>query len=67
MSPMALTLTKKAINFAEDAMGLRASIDHAFGLHQLAHAHSAELTGGNAIMGVTPESMKKADRGTGGA
>jgi enoyl-CoA hydratase len=65
MPPLALTLVKKAINFAEDEMGLRASIDHAFGLHQLAHAHSAELTGGNAIMGVTPRSMKKADRAAG--
>lgn len=58
MPPMALTLTKKAVNFAEDEMGLRAAIDHSFALHQLAHASSAE-TSGNAIMGVTPESMKK--------
>ena len=66
MPRMALTLTKKAVNFAEDEMGLRASIDHAFGLHQLAHAHSAELTGGDAIMGVTPKSMKSANDSAGG-
>ena len=60
MPRMALTLTKKAVNFAEDAMGMRAGVDHAFALHQLAHASSAELTGGNAIMGVTPTSMKAA-------
>jgi len=59
MPRMALTLAKKAVNFAEDEMGLRASIDHSFGLHQLAHAHSAEISGGNAIMGVTPQSMKE--------
>ena len=58
MPPMALTLAKKAVNFAEDEMGLRASMDHSFALHQLAHASSAE-TSGNPIMGVTPESMKK--------
>jgi hypothetical protein len=40
-------------------MGLRAAMDHSFALHQLAHASSAE-TSGNPIMGVTPESMKKA-------
>jgi enoyl-CoA hydratase len=57
MPRMALTLTKKAINFAEDEMGLRAAIDYAFALHQLAHASSAE-TSGDSIMGVTPKSMK---------
>ena len=54
---MALALAKRAVNFAEDEMGLRASIDHAFGLHQLAHAHSAEVSD-DAIMGATPRSMK---------
>jgi enoyl-CoA hydratase len=58
MPRMALTLAKKAINFAEDEIGLRAAMDHAFALHQLAHASSAE-TSGSAIMGATPESMKK--------
>jgi enoyl-CoA hydratase/carnithine racemase len=66
MPPMALTLAKKAINFAEDEMGLRASIDHSFGLHQLAHAHSAEISGGDAIMGVTPRSMKASAEGRAG-
>ncbi len=64
MPAMALTLAKKAVNFAEDEMGLRASIDHAFGLHQLAHAHSAEISGGSAIMGVTPKSMKASAEAT---
>jgi enoyl-CoA hydratase len=56
---MAVTLAKKAINYAEDAMGLRAGVDYAFGLHQLAHASSAE-TMGDPIAGATPDSMKKA-------
>lgn len=62
MPHMALTLTKKAINFAEDAMGLREGIDHSFALHQLAHASSAEVSGGDAILGATPASMKNADK-----
>jgi enoyl-CoA hydratase len=62
MPRMALTLTKKAINFAEDAMGLREGIDHSFALHQLAHASSAEMAGGDAILGATPASMKNADK-----
>jgi enoyl-CoA hydratase len=60
MPPFAVTLAKQAVNFAEDAMGLRAGIDHAFSLHQLAHAASAELNSGNAIMGATPATMKEA-------
>jgi enoyl-CoA hydratase len=62
MPRMALTLTKKAINFAEDAMGLREGIDHSFALHQLAHASSAEVSGGDAILGATPKSLKNADK-----
>jgi enoyl-CoA hydratase len=57
---MAVTLAKKAVNYAEDAMGLRAGVDYAFGLHQLAHASSAEISGGDPIAGATPDSMKKA-------
>jgi enoyl-CoA hydratase len=60
MPRMALTLTKKAVNFAEDEMGLRATMEHSFALHQLAHASSAEASG-SAIMGVTVESMKISD------
>ena len=59
MPAVALRLAKQAINFAEDQMGLRAGIDYAFALHQLAHASSAEISG-DSIMGATPDSMKKA-------
>jgi enoyl-CoA hydratase/carnithine racemase len=59
MPPLALTLAKMSVNAAEDAMGLRAGIDHAFALHQLAHA-SSELSSSDAILGQTPESMRAA-------
>ncbi|MEQ9640374.1 MAG: enoyl-CoA hydratase [Alphaproteobacteria bacterium] len=36
----ALRLTKQAVNFAQDQMGRRASMQHAFGLHHLAHTHN---------------------------
>ena len=35
----ALRLTKQTVNFAQDQMGRRAAMQHAFGLHHLAHAH----------------------------
>jgi enoyl-CoA hydratase len=58
MPAMALMLAKMSVNAAEDAMGLRAGIDHAFALHQLAHAHS-EISSGDAVMGQTPGSMRQ--------
>jgi enoyl-CoA hydratase len=58
MPRMALVLTKKAVNFAEDQMGFRAGLDYAFALHQLAHANSQE-TSGSAIMGATPQSVSQ--------
>lgn len=62
MPRIALTLTKKAINFAEDQMGLRAGIDHSFALHQLAHASAAEQSG-DSILGMTPQAMRDATQG----
>jgi enoyl-CoA hydratase len=43
MPSFGLALAKKAVNLAEDAQGMRAGMDTAFGLHQLAHAHNAEV------------------------
>jgi enoyl-CoA hydratase len=57
MPRLGLALTKKAINQAEDLMGLRPGMDSVFGLHQLAHAHNAE-TSGDALAGQTAESMR---------
>jgi enoyl-CoA hydratase/carnithine racemase len=60
MPRLGLALTKKAVNQAEDIMGLQAGIDSAFGLHHLAHAHNAEVTGGDSLGGQTINSMKEA-------
>jgi len=66
MPRFGLALTKKAINQAEDRMGLRDTMDATFALHHLAHAHNA-LTREDHIGGQDPKSMaahlKK--RGTG--
>lgn len=55
----ALALAKKAINQAEDRMGLRDTMDATYGLHQLAHAHMA-LTSTDHIGGVSPKAVKEA-------
>jgi enoyl-CoA hydratase len=39
MPPFGLAMAKRSINFAQDAMGLRSSIDHSFAWHQLVHAY----------------------------
>jgi enoyl-CoA hydratase len=54
----ALALTKKAINHAEDLMGLRDAIESTFGLHHLAHAHNT-LTGPDHLGGQDAKGMKK--------
>lgn len=52
-----LALTKKALNAAEDQMGLRAGMDTAFALHHVAHAHNAE-TMGDSLAGITTDDIK---------
>jgi len=52
-----LALTKKALNSAEDHMGLRAGMDTAFALHHVAHSHNAE-TMGDSLAGVTAKAIK---------
>ena len=61
MPRLGLALTKKAVNQAEDAMGLQVGMDSVFGLHHLAHAHNAE-TGTDALAGHTGRSMRDAAR-----
>jgi enoyl-CoA hydratase len=61
MPRMGLALTKLAVNQAQDAMGHRQGIDAAFGLHQLAHAHNAALTG-SPIADATARSTRDAMR-----
>ena len=45
MPSFGLALAKKAVNQAEDLMGMRAGMDSVFGLHHFAHAHNAEVDG----------------------
>ncbi|GLZ42869.1 enoyl-CoA hydratase [Actinokineospora sp. NBRC 105648] len=59
MPRLGLALTKRAVNQAEDLMGLRAGMDSVFGLHHTAHAHNAEV-GADALAGQTAKSMKAA-------
>jgi enoyl-CoA hydratase len=56
MPRFALGLAKKAVNQAEDRMGLRDSMDAAFALHHLAHAHNA-LTSPDHLAGEDAKSM----------
>lgn len=53
-----LALTKKAINQAEDRMGMRDTMDATFALHHLAHAHNA-LTSEDHLQGHDAKSMAK--------
>ena len=61
MPRLGLALTKKAVNQAEDLMGLRAGMDSVFGLHHAAHAHNAEV-GGDSLAGLDARSMRDAAR-----
>jgi enoyl-CoA hydratase len=53
----ALALTKRAVNQAEDAMGLQVGLDSVFGLHHLGHAHS-ESVSGDSLGGLDVHRMK---------
>jgi enoyl-CoA hydratase len=57
MPQFGLALTKKAVNQAEDLMGLRAGMDSVFGLHHLAHAHNAEVST-DSLAGQDARSMR---------
>jgi enoyl-CoA hydratase len=58
MPRFGLALAKKAINQAEDRMGLRDTMDATYALHHLAHAHNA-LTSDDHLAGQDAKSMKK--------
>ncbi|MFV2020183.1 enoyl-CoA hydratase [Micromonospora sp. LOL_023] len=58
MPRLGLALTKKAVNQAEDLMGLRAGMDSVFGLHHVAHAHNAEV-GSDPLAGHDARSMRE--------
>lgn len=59
MPRLGLALAKKAVNQAEDAMGLQVGMDSVFGLHHFAHAHNAE-TGPDALAGHDARSIRDA-------
>ncbi|WP_166137603.1 enoyl-CoA hydratase [Nocardioides ochotonae] len=61
MPRLGLALTKKAVNQAEDLMGLRAGMDSVFGLHHAAHAHNAEV-GRDSLAGLDSRAMAKAGK-----
>lgn len=61
MPRFGLALTKKAVNQAEDLMGMRAGMDAAFGLHHLAHAHNTEV-GGDSLGGQDAKTMAERNR-----
>ncbi|AXO37963.1 enoyl-CoA hydratase [Micromonospora chalcea] len=61
MPRLGLALTKKAVNQAEDLMGLRDGMDSVFGLHHVAHAHNAEV-GNDSLGGQDARSMRDAAR-----
>ena len=59
MPAFGLMLAKRAVNQCEDLMGLRAGMDSVFGLHHLAHAHNAEVSG-DSLAGQDAGTMKQA-------
>jgi enoyl-CoA hydratase len=61
MPALGLALTKKAVNQAEDQMGLQTGMDAAFGLHHFAHAHNAEV-GADSLAGHNARSMRDSQR-----
>jgi enoyl-CoA hydratase len=61
MPSFGLALTKRAVNAAEDLMGLQHGVDVAFALHHVAHAHNAE-TGTDSLAGHDARSMRDSSR-----
>ncbi|HEX3788671.1 MAG TPA: enoyl-CoA hydratase [Pseudonocardiaceae bacterium] len=59
MPRFGLALAKRAVNQAEDQMGMRAGMDSVFGLHHFAHAHNAE-TSADSLAGMDARSMRDA-------
>lgn len=58
MPAFGLSLAKKAVNQAEDLMGMQSGLDSVFGLHHFAHAHNAEV-GQDSLRGMNARSMRE--------
>ena len=63
MPRFGLALAKRAVNQAEDLMGLRSGMDSVFGLHHFAHAHNGE-TSTDPLGGMDARSMRGAAGGS---
>jgi enoyl-CoA hydratase len=61
MPRFGLALAKKAINQAEDRMGMRDVMDATYALHHLAHAHNS-LTTEDHLAGQDAKSMAKGNK-----
>jgi enoyl-CoA hydratase len=61
MPQFGLALTKKAVNQAEDQMGMRTGMDSIFGLHHFAHSHNAEVAK-DSLAGLDARGMRDAGR-----
>ncbi|MDQ4084988.1 MAG: enoyl-CoA hydratase [Actinomycetota bacterium] len=61
MPQFGLALTKKAVNQAEDQMGMRTGMDSIFGLHHFAHSHNAEVSQ-DSLSGLDARGMRDAGR-----
>jgi len=59
MPRFGMALAKRALNQAEDRMGLQDVIESTYGLHHLAHSHNA-LTQSDYLAGQDPKSMAAA-------
>jgi enoyl-CoA hydratase len=57
MPPFGIALAKRAVNQCEDLMGMRPGMDAVFGLHHLAHAHNAEVSG-DSLAGLDARGMR---------
>src|ERR1017187_5488559 len=64
MPPFGLALAKRAVNQCEDLMGMRSGMDSVFGLHHVAHAHNAEVSG-DSLAGLDAHGMKNSRQNSG--
>lgn len=67
MDPFALRMAKRAINQAQDNMGLRSSLSAAFDMHHLGHAHAVVATNltSNVLADLDEMKSETSDPGSG--
>ena len=57
-NPFTMKLVKQSINYAQDQMGRKASMDHAFHLHQIGHMQAMLTHGAPIDIGSLPPAMR---------